>query len=270
MVVRRQRCKGRESAGVAADLRVLRDGKWPQALAEALRAAPGDCWQWIATHGRVIKLDSYSCAALIELRGQSCFVKLYRPRGRLHRWLLGTAQGRPLRSQKAARELLLAGVQVPAPRGCLRADGGLLTLAEGLVAAEDMQTRWSSASDAVRRELMSAAAIAMARLHLAGYCHGDCKWSNLLCMDGQVYLVDLDAVRSAPVGGRRQLRDLARFTLNAEELAADSGHYAYFFDVYLAQLGLARDVISSGMLPQLHKLRERHRKQYGSSGQRLW
>lgn len=270
MAVRHQRCEGQESPGVAADLVVLRDGKWLQALREELRSSPGTCWQWIDTHGRVIKLDSYSCTALIELKGQSCFVKLYRPRGRLHSWLLGSALGRPLRSQTAAHELLLAGVKVPAPRGCLRADEGLLTLAEGFAAAEDMQSRWPDASETARRDLMSAAAISMAQLHLAGYCHGDCKWSNLLCMDTQVYLVDLDAVHSASMGGRRQLRDLARFTLNAEELAVDSGDYAVFVDTYISRLGVPRDVISSRMLPQLDKLRERHRRQYGITGQRLW
>jgi tRNA A-37 threonylcarbamoyl transferase component Bud32 len=236
-----------------------------------LAAGPGDSWQWLQAHGRVLKCDEYSRTALLELGGEPCFAKLYLPRSRLHGRILRTAMGRPIRSQDAARELATAAVRVPQPRGCLWVGNSALTLTEGLEGSEDLQQQWAAAIDAsARRRLLSAAAQSLAQLHLGAYSHGDCKWSNLLCRDRQVYLVDLDAVRRAPAGSRRQARDLARFTLNAEELAVEPGDYQAFLDAYFAILGGQRDVVIGRMLPELRKLRDRHRRRYGDRGRPLW
>jgi hypothetical protein len=85
-----------------------------------------------------------------------------------------------------------------------------------------------------------------------------------------VYLVDLDAARPANVGSRHQARDLARWTLNAEELSVEAGEYRVFLDRYFAALGIPREAIIARMLPQLYRLRERHRRQYGKTGRALW
>jgi hypothetical protein len=239
-------------------------------LAE-LDARPGACRDWIEAYGQVVKLDHYSRTAILELAGEPCFAKLYQP----HSWLQGrimrTGLGRPLRSQEAARQLLRAAIRVPEPRGCIWVGDGVLTLSEGLPDSQDLQLRWGTATEpAARRQLMSTAAESLAQLHLRAYSHGDCKWSNLVCRGEQLYLVDLDAVRRSRPGSRRQARDLARFTLNAEELAVDSGVYAVFLEAYFSALEIPREGIIAQMLPELHKLRHRHRGRYGERGHALW
>ena len=205
------------------------------------------------------------------MAGESCFAKLYLPRNRLHARLLRSARGRPVRSQNAARDLLRADVRVPEPRGCLWLGDAALTLAEGVVEGETLQQRWQTLTDPpARHQLLSSVSESLARLHKAAYSHGDCKWSNLLCQGQRVYLVDLDAVRPAPVGSRRQARDLARWTLNAEELSVVPGDYRIFLDSYFSTLGAPREAIIVRMLPQLYRLRERHRRQYGETGRALW
>jgi tRNA A-37 threonylcarbamoyl transferase component Bud32 len=182
-----------------------------------------------------------------------------------------TALGRPLRSQEAARKLLLAAITVPEPRGCLWVGDGALTLSAALPKSQDLQQRWITTTEtAAREQLMSMTAESLAQLHRGGYSHGDCKWSNLVCCGEQLYLVDLDAVRRATPGSRHQARDLARFTLNAEELAVDSGNYRVFLEVYFSLLAIPREAIIAQMLPELHRLRDRHRGRYGERGRALW
>ena len=256
---------------MSARPRVLRGSRWTHFLLNEMGVPTWGCWEWIEARGEVVKLDRFSCTALLELAGESCFVKLYRPRSRLHGRVLRATRGRPLRSQGVARDLLLAAVRVPEPRGCLWVGDGVLTLAQGLPGGEDLQRRWSTVPEpALRRELMSAAAESLARLHREAYGHGDCKWNNLLWHDGRVYLVDLDAVRPARPGSRRQARDLARFTLNAEELAVAPEDYQVFLEAYFSSLGIPREQPLARMLPELDKLRARHRRRYGEFGRALW
>ena len=118
--------------------------------------------------------------------------------------------------------------------------------------------------------LIKAVAKSLAQLHMAAFSHGDCKWSNLLHLDEQVYLVDLDAARRGRLGGRRQARDLARFTLDAEELAIDQETYQVFLEDYFTETGVSRDAMTALMLPILHRLRRRHQRQYGDRGRPLW
>jgi tRNA A-37 threonylcarbamoyl transferase component Bud32 len=256
---------------VGVEYRVLARGEWAQILLAELDGYPGAPWDWIAAHGRVLKHDRYGAAALVELGGEPCFAKLYLPRGRLHAHLLRSTRGRPVRSQDVARELLRVDVVVPQPRGCLWLGNSALTLAEGLINGDTLQQRWQTATGpAARQRLLSSVAESLARLHHAAYSHGDCKWSNLLCLGRQVYLVDLDAARHTPVGSRRQARDLARWTLNAEELSMEPSEYRVFLDSYFSALGAPREAIIARMLPQLYRLRDRHRRQYGETGRALW
>ena len=250
---------------------VLRDDPWAQRLLREMGSLPGSCWEWIETRGKVLKVDPYSGVALLELEGESCFVKLYRSRSWLHGRILRSGAGRPRRSQDAARNLLRAAVRVPKPRGCLWVGESVLTLAQGLAGAVELQLSWSAApASPVRGELMMAAAESLARLHGSGFSHGDCKWNNLLWYEGGVYLVDLDAVRSSPPGSRRLARDLARFTLNAEELAVAPEDYEVFLTAYFSSLGIPREKTLAHMLPELQKLRSRHRHRYGEIGRPLW
>jgi 3-deoxy-D-manno-octulosonic acid kinase len=148
---------------------------------------------------------------------------------------------------------------------------GVLTLSEGIPDSENLQNRWlATEREDARRSWLLSAAEALAGLHGAGYSHGDCKWSNLLISGSQCYLVDLDAARRSARAGRYQARDLARFTLNAEEESLAQAEYDLFFETYCAGLGLSRDRIITPMLPQLRKLRGRHRSRYGKRGQPLW
>lgn len=71
--------------------------------------------------------------------------------------------------------------------------------------------------------VLEKAALLIARLHRAGFIHGDLKWSNFLYApeyDKGIILADLDHVRSTRSSSALG-RDLARFILSATEFAME-------------------------------------------------
>ena len=71
------------------------------------------------------------------------------------------------------------------------------------------------------------------------------------------------------MGSPRQARDVARFTLDAEELELGQQRFGYFLDNYLAGSGRSREGVVADAMPALRKLRKRHLARYGRTGQTL-
>ena len=137
------------------------------------------------------------------------------------------------------------------------------------VPGSDLKALWLEQSEAdYWSAALGACGSALAGLHGAGFSHGDAKWSNLLWDGVTVTLVDLDAVRRSPVRSRRA-RDLARFTLNAEEMSVPASLYEHFLNSYRLASGESRAKLEKITLRALRVLRRRHLKRYGPRGHRL-
>ena len=118
--------------------------------------------------------------------------------------------------------------------------------------------------------MMRGAALTLSVLHRAGYTHGDCKWRNLLWIDGECFMVDLDGARRRRLfAARARARDVARFTVSAEEAGVPSSLLQAFLDSYVAHSGVAREELLRRMQPNLEKLRGRHLEKYGITPQPL-
>jgi tRNA A-37 threonylcarbamoyl transferase component Bud32 len=255
---------------MSASYRVLRGQAWANVLCSAIGPASEDIGGWLSEHTQVLKQDEHSQVGLLQLAGELCYLKLYRPRSTLQQLRFRLGRGRAVQNFDSTAALLTAAVPVPEARACVLAPGGMLLLAQGIAQASDVHTLWQLGCPGEMQEnILRQAAHALARLHQQGFAHGDCKWSNMLWAQEQLYLVDLDAVLAARAGSARQARDLARFTLNAEELALQSALYEKFLQEYLQLMSLSRQDLMRAMLPPLQKLRLRHQLRYGNRGQRL-
>ena len=254
--------------------RIIRGGSsgdgWGVALQDMLATSSSDTATWMQQHTRLLKNDTNSWVGLLQLQHETCYLKLYRYKSTLQKLLFRLGRGRPVRSFDVACELLKNEVPVPLPRACLLVPEGALLLTEGIADGGNFNDLWREqpAHDKFRQLLISAGE-SVARLHRAGYAHGDCKWSNLLWTGSQCYLVDLDGVAKASSGSAKQARDLARFTLNAEELDIGTELYELFLESYLQGVGGSRSEVIDRMLPTLRLLRDRHLAKYGERGQRL-
>jgi tRNA A-37 threonylcarbamoyl transferase component Bud32 len=251
-------------------IRVLRDDGWAEQLSRRLPPGADDIEQWMQQHTQVMKHDTHSCVGLLEIESDLCYLKLYHSKSPIQSLGFQLGYGRGVRSFDAAVRLASAGVAVPAARCVLLVPGGMLLLTEGLANSVDLKALWlqQSPGDNFSR-WMAPAGKAMAKLHLAGFSHGDCKWSNFQCCESGVLFVDLEAVRRSAPGGAAQSRDLARFILNAEDMALPRKDYELFIDAYLAATRQNRDELLAGVLKQLKPLRGKHVAKYGQRGHSL-
>lgn len=256
---------------MASVRRSLRGDDWAARLSSALAESPADTASWMERHTRLLKTDTFSRVGLLELQGRPCFLKLYLAKSPLQLFGYRLGYGRAVRSFDAAQRLARAGLAVPSPLACLLVEEGMILLTEGIAHGRDLRALWlEQPAPAPAKQLMGAAGRVLAALHQAGFAHGDCKWSNLLWDGAQLYLADLDAVRAVKAVRKqplplhnRQLLDLARYTVDAEELGASPAQYSEFMDGYCSAMDCRRELVSAGMLPAVEAIRKRHRHTYG-------
>ena len=243
---------------------------WGVALQDMLATSSKDTAAWMQQHTRLLKNDTNSLVGLLQLQQKECYLKLYRYKSTGQKLLFRLGRGRPVRSFDVACKLVQSEVPVPRPRACVLVPGGMLLLTEGIADGGNLNDLWRQqpAHDKFR-QVLHGAGESVAHLHRAGYAHGDCKWSNLLWTGSQCYLVDLDGAGKASIGSAKQARDLARFTLNAEELNIGPELYELFLESYLQGVSVSRSVAMDQMMPALRMLRDRHVAKYGERGQRL-
>ena len=251
--------------------RIMRGSMWAESLCEDLARGPADTVAWMEQHTHLLKSDTHSGAGLLEIRGQPCFLKFYRAKSRWQRLGFRLGYARALRSFDMAGALASRGLPVPAPRACVLLPDGMLLLTAGIPGGRDLRRLWLEQPDAgLAGLLMRGAGDTVASLHRAGFAHGDCKWSNLLWNGERFFLVDLDAVRnlkSAAVAARipaaRQVRDLARFTVDAEELGASREQYNLFLQSYCIAAKQAPDLLVPAIRAAADPIRLRHANMYG-------
>lgn len=251
-------------------IKIVRSGALAQQVAERLRAYPGPVDSWMMAHTRILKEDHYGLVSLLDSHDAQCVLKYYGFRSRMHRIEYSLGRGRALHSHRAALTLRREGISVPEPLGCLRVPDGMLLLCEAIPGEGNLLQVWSrEPSDSDAAQIMQVAGHTMGNLHMTSYAHGDCKWNNFLWDGRGITLVDLDGVHKAALRSPRQARDLARFTVNAEELSLSSEIYALFLQSYLQVVGATRQEAVEKMVPYVYSMRDKHMASYGPRGQRL-
>jgi len=238
------------------------------ALQEALASAAPAPAQWLEARGQLLKSEDLGIVGLVDLAGESCYIKFFLARSAVQRIGFALGLGRAPRAFDAGRELAARGIPVAEPMACLRLPQAMVLVTKAVPGA-DLKTLWLTAQQGQDwSHIMSRTAVALARLHAAGFVHGDCKWGNLLWDGEGLVLVDLDSVRHSASPQRRG-RDLARFVLNAEELALDAEIFETFVSVYAENSDSEKAAVLELLAPSLAQLRQRHADKYGRRGVRL-
>ncbi|MFT5482422.1 MAG: tRNA A-37 threonylcarbamoyl transferase component Bud32 [Halieaceae bacterium] len=109
---------------------------------------------------------------------------------------------------------------------------------------------------------LTMAGAELARLHEAGFVHGDCKWSNILFGSEGLFWLDLDNAGSYRKG--RAARDIARFVVNAEDFNASPAQLDGFLQAYCTGTKMEVATLLKWIARPLAKLRQRHSKTYGA------
>lgn len=247
--------------------KVTRGERWAKYLSPLVLSPPHTIGAWMQRHTALIKSDGNRYSGVLSLDNRCCFLKFYPAASAVANWRMTRSLNRGWRSFTTAEALRMQGVLVAQPYACIQVCDGLLVLSEGLLGAGTLEQVWHQRPLDTLAVLRSAAQL-LAQLHVAGYVHGDCKWSNLFCTDSGCYLVDLDAARRTRRSALRA-RDVARFTVNAEEQGVAPHLYAAFLETYEQAVGTTGAGIARASQPYLRKFRTRHKKRYGISANRL-
>ena len=202
----------------------------------------------------------------LNIANRSYYLKLFVAHTFWQRCFMSLGFSRALKSYDKANTLAACGIPVPAPEACLRHRDGIVLVTEALTGGNDMQALWEVDALTVDQRCWAAAGSLLADLHNASYYHGDYKWSNLLWSAGHFILLDLEGVRSIIPGSARHYKDIARFTLNAEDMAAPAENYELFLAAYANKRSLSSSEVVRNTMPYLKQLRSRHQGKYGSRG----
>lgn len=254
-------------------LQVLVGERWGLRLVHEIERSSLDAYDWATQHLQVIKSTASSLVGLVDIDEQPCYLKFYLEKSRWQRLWFRLGLGRGSRSFRMANELLHCGILVPRPLSCVLVPRGMILLTEAIPGAADMQAMWegglTETQEGAAHDCWHRAGICLAELHKAGFIHGDFKWSNLLYHRENFYLVDLEAVAIVRPGSKKRFRDLARFTLNAEDMGASRHCYELFLNAYLEASGQLEKNVVAGTMPFLNAMRSHHIKKYGARGHAL-
>ncbi len=250
-------------------LQVLAGEPWGRTLSGQIEQSSLTADDWARRNMKVIKDTPGSLVGLVDLDGQSCYLKYYSIQSWHQRLWFKAGLGRGSKSYAKARVLLSSNILVPRPYACVLAKSGMLLLTEAIPQAINLQTLWEQGLAGSDAPCWEKAGSSLAKLHNAGFFHGDFKWSNLLLADGEIYMVDLEAVGEFSPSGKRRHRDIARFTLNSEDMGAPFDSYQRFLQAYLSSTGQDEQEVTRWTLPILIRLRAHHVKKYGERGHPL-
>lgn len=252
---------------VARPGKILRGGEWGRQLQALMSIAPADATAWMERHTRLLKSDDFSRVGLLTVQQRPCYLKLYLAKTRLQQLGFRLGYGRGLHSFDAAAALLRDDLPVPEPLACLLLPEGMALLTKALPGAVDLRQWWlATPRPGEAEQRLRGAGETLALLHCAGYAHGDFKWSNVLCRNDALALVDLERVQKVRVRhspAPRQLRDLARFTVDSEELGASREQLQAFLAGYLGTAPCSREQLLLRLNPLLPPIRARHQRRYG-------
>ncbi len=251
------------------DFQLVRGSVDDPLVAELLDALESPSYSWVERRTTVRKQSVDSIVGFYPLGGREHYLKLFVARSFWQRGYQRLGLSRALQCYDTACKLADKGIRVPAPLACISCDDGMLLATEAIAGGRDLLALWKEENTAMDERCWAAAGRLLSDLHNASYYHGDFKWSNILWLGDGLTLVDLDSVGRVLPGVSRHCKDVARFALNAEDMALPADDLEQFLAAYAAGRGLTRSEVVGRALPYLERLRARHEKKYGQRGHRL-
>ncbi|PKO34137.1 MAG: hypothetical protein CVU34_08970 [Betaproteobacteria bacterium HGW-Betaproteobacteria-7] len=170
--------------------------------------------------GRLLKDGGTCTVAAVRVAGRTLVVKRYNLKHWRHALSRAWRPSRAWHSWQAAHRLAFYGIATPRPLALIEERAGPLRGRAFLIAEHCPGINLLDDLDPAREpeaELQQALCSLFRTLHQLRISHGDLKATNLLWHDGEIVLIDLDALvehRSASTFARAWRRDRARLLRN--------------------------------------------------------
>jgi len=143
-------------------------------------------------------------------------------------------ENRCLTSWKMSRALAVRGIPVPRSLGYFEIKGQSYFLAELLGDRLHLNAYLSAITDeSVKRQALKKLALWLRKIHDAHVWQKDFKSNNILCQQGQYYMIDLDGVRLRRLTDRDRITNLSQLNASLSNAITIKDRLR-FFDYYSA------------------------------------
>lgn len=218
----------------------------------------------------IVKSNKFSYIGI--LREEPIFVKCYRPKGAINRFLTRCLLARPFKSYSLAKKIG-NNFTVPEPLALVSNDhsSNVYYFSRYICGFSLIELLPENQHEmAYRIAVLADVGKTLASFHQLGWTHGDFKWSNIVVEGdrhqkaGKIYFIDLDSVKRLSVARKRARgRDLARFIVNAEDHQVDETLVRIFLEAYARHMDEPFESSLAVASGALKKLRRRHDAKYG-------
>ncbi len=235
-----------------AGVSVCRDGQsWIISDSELLAEPQAGMFRPEHWQGRIVgRAPGRGEALFIEDAGRQWVLRHYRRGGLPGRLLrdsylyLGLERSRPFREWRVLAQAFAAGVPVPRPVAAALHRRGLAYTADIILERIDDAVSLAEmlARQAMTARSWAALAEAVAATHAAGYWHADLNARNVICRQGQWWLIDFDRARRR-AGTHWREGNLARLRRSLDKLQA-AGELRYAADDWDAFVSAYREQLA--------------------------
>lgn len=222
----------------------------------------------------VVKLKA-SCTRdaglVVGTENRTLFVKRFK----LNRWqrlFRPLVKDRALQAFNLSMELIRSGISVPRPFAAVRDFNGrpkaTYFISEALLHTQTLQSIIKNTDNPDSKlDLIKYLAGEIARLHRAGFFHGDMKWKNIMLNPDRldrIYFVDLDSSGSLKSSrDSRYARDLARFCVDIFEILDTEDLIHDFLEAYVLNTSRTLEEVITHIQPYHRKRAAKHKHRYG-------
>lgn len=228
--------------------------------------------EWFDQAVKKLKSSSTRDAGLIVgTDNRTFFVKRFK----LNKWqklCRPLIKDRGLQAFNLSMDLTRTGISVPLPLAAVRDFKGspeaTYFISEALLHTQTLQNIIKHTDNpGVILNLMEYLASEIAKLHRAGFFHGDMKWKNIMLHPDTLnhsYFVDLDSSdRLKSSRDTRYARDLARFCVDIYELLDTQELIHDFLSAYIRHTSRTLEEVIEHIQPYHRKRAAKHKQRYG-------
>ncbi len=229
--------------------------------------------EWFRCNIFNIKSDEKKESGIINISSsKAVFVKRFFINNTWQKILYALYKDQALQTFKLSLDMASAGIPIPRPLAVIRdperKKKAVYLLSEALSNYRTLKKTITDFKNPVQvQDVLDYLAGLLARMHNAGFFHGDMKWKNIMIdarSNNSACFIDLDtAGRLISRRDRRYARDLARFCIDIQESLPQQGQDQRFIMSYSRFAARTPQAIMEHIQPYHMKIAAKHRTKYG-------
>ncbi len=225
--------------------------------------------EWLVRHGIRLKIDRKRITSLVHgPDGKIFFVKQFRTNRIWYKLRSLVSIDHACRIFRISQTLSRARVPVPAPLAVIRTfkstKVSVYFISEALTEYITLEKKVKQIDQqSIFKEVMTNTAWHIAKMHSAGFYHGDMKWKNILIHPehtDKIYFTDLDSVGALKNNqDKRYAMDISRFCISLYESLYNTEYIFRFIMLYSSFANRNPEIVIEHVRPYHNKRARKHK-----------